>query len=314
MIEQITYLIANYNNGKYIKECLDSLNKQTNPNWLAIICDDKSTDDSLAIIEPLLNEKIQLIQNEVNRGYIGALKKLIAGATTDIVGILDADDMLMPQATEAILRAYAQHPESGFIFSNHVVFSSDLKFVPKIGGSSPIPVGQTALTHGWISHLKTFRIRAYQQTPGLDETILYAEDQDLAYKIEEVTRPVFVSQVLYKYRLVPGSQGSSRRTTCIGFRSKLTAQMNAVRRRNLKGFQRVSHQLFFYCSYVSMTSRLKVLRRLAHKCVNRLRKYLEAQNAKKNWGNLPRKQLRLSPRMGLVKHKYDLSQNFTSTR
>jgi glycosyltransferase involved in cell wall biosynthesis len=283
MPEQITYLVANYNNGKYIKECLDSLNKQTDPNWLAIVCDDQSTDDSLAIIQPLLRDKIRLIQNEVNRGYIGALKRLIAVATTDIVGILDPDDMLMPQATETILRAYAQHPESGFIYSNHVVFSIDHKFVPRIGGSVAIPVGQTALTHGWVSHLKTFRIRAYQQTPGLDESILYAEDRDLAYKLEEVTKPVFVNQVLYKYRLVPGSQGTAPEKTRIGYRSLLTAQMNAVRRRNLKGLQRVCYELFFYCAYISATNRSRVLKRLARKYVDRLRKHIAAQNAKKNF-------------------------------
>jgi glycosyltransferase involved in cell wall biosynthesis len=323
MKEQITYLVANYNNGKYIKECLDSLNRQTNPHWLAIVCDDKSTDDSLAIIQPLLSDKIRLIQNEANRGYIGALKRLIANATTDIVGILDADDMLLPQATEAILRAYAQHPESGFIFSNHVAFSSEYKFVPKIGGSVAIPVGQTALTHGWASHLKTFRIRAYQQTPGLDEAILYAEDRDLAYKLEEVTRPVFVNQVLYKYRLVRGSQGTAPDKTRIGYRSLLTAQMNAVRRRKMKGIRRICHYLFFYCAYVSATSRSTVLKRLAGKYVDRLRRHIAAQNAKENFLGQSPEPVRVGQKAIAVRKKNDVRkaislkarlQNFTSVR
>lgn len=288
MTEQITYLIANYNNGKFIKECLDSLNKQTDPNWLALVCDDRSTDNSLAIIQPLLNEKIRLIQNEANRGYIGALKRLIASATTDIVGILDADDMLMPQATAAILRAYAQHPESGFIYSNFVILSSDRKAIPRMGFSRAIPAGQTALTHGWVSHLKTFRIRAYQQTPGLDEAILYAEDRDLAYKLEEVTRPVFVNQVLYKYRLVPCSQGTAPEKTRIGYRNVLTAKRNAVRRRRFKGLYRICHELDFLCVYVYWTSRSTVLKRMARKLLPRLKRYVEAQNAKKNvWGQSP---------------------------
>ncbi|MGH7451457.1 MAG: glycosyltransferase family 2 protein [bacterium] len=323
MPEQITYLVANYNNGKYIKDCLASLNQQTNPNWLAILCDDKSTDHSLEIIKPMLHEKIRLIQNDANRGYIGALKRLIASATTDIIGMLDPDDLLMPQVTEAILRAYSQHLESGFIYSNHVVFSSDRKFVPRIGCSCAIPEGQTALTHGWASHLKTFRKSVYQLTPGLDETILYTEDRDLAFKLEEVTRPVFVNQVLYKYRLVPGSQGTLPKKTRIGYRNFLTAQMNAVRRRRLKGLQRICYDLFFFCAYVSATSRSTVLKRVARKCHPRLRRYVEVQNVQKNFlGQSPeplcggQKAIPVGAKVmmrKIVSFKARL-QNFTSTR
>ena len=75
-MEKITYLVANYNNGKYIKDCIDSLNVQTNPNWLCIIIDDKSTDNSLEIIPPLLNHQIALFTNDHNLGYIGTLNKV----------------------------------------------------------------------------------------------------------------------------------------------------------------------------------------------------------------------------------------------
>ena len=130
MPEQMTYLISNYNKGKYVKDCLDSLNRQTNPHWLAIICDDKSTDDSVAIIEPRLNDKIKLIQNEMNLGCSRTLKRLIAGATTDILGVLDADDMLTHNATEVILQAYARNPGAGFVYSNFIWFNPERKAKP----------------------------------------------------------------------------------------------------------------------------------------------------------------------------------------
>ena len=46
-LENITYLISNYNNKKYVEHCLNSLRQQTSQRWNALVCDDASTDDSL---------------------------------------------------------------------------------------------------------------------------------------------------------------------------------------------------------------------------------------------------------------------------
>ena len=39
-------LVANYNNGRYLEECLKSIFNQTYKNWEIIIVDDFSTDNS----------------------------------------------------------------------------------------------------------------------------------------------------------------------------------------------------------------------------------------------------------------------------
>ena len=59
----IDVIIANYNNGRFLTQCLESVFSQTLLPQEIIVVDDASTDDSLVILEPYVREgKITLIQ------------------------------------------------------------------------------------------------------------------------------------------------------------------------------------------------------------------------------------------------------------
>jgi hypothetical protein len=58
------------------------------------------------------------------------------------------------------------------------------------------------LETGYVSRLKTFRRGAYAQTAGYDPTLLYVEDRDLVYKVEEVTALDFLDRPLCHYVLI----------------------------------------------------------------------------------------------------------------
>lgn len=248
-MEKITYLVANYNCGKYIEDCIKSVNDQTNPNWLCVIVDDASTDNSIELIRPHLNSKIRLMRSQENIGYIRTLKKLIEESSTDIVGILDGDDALFPDATDVILQAYANNPDAGFIYSNCRRFNEDMTTPIGRFGSVRVPPNKTLLRAGFVTAIKTFRKSSYYRTDGLDESILYAEDRDLVYKLEEVTKPVFIDKPLYKYRTVPDSQSEDKIKQRIGVRNHLRARMDALRRRNIRGPTKAYYCVRFWRKY-----------------------------------------------------------------
>lgn len=249
MAPEITYLVANYNNGRFLKECIESLHAQTSPAWHCLIGDDGSTDDSVALIQPWLNEQIELVVNERNLGKSLTLARLIERAPTDIVGILDPDDALYPEATAAVLAAYAQAPHVGFVYTNCARYSVDLQTIIAPGLSRAIPPGQTALTGGFVDALRTFRISAYRKTSGYDAYLLYAEDRDLVYKLEEVTPFLFIDQVFYKYRQVPNSHTNDPEKRRIGKRNHRLAYEHALQRRNIRGVQRLFHLFYFHETY-----------------------------------------------------------------
>ena len=68
-------LIANYNNQKYINDCLSSLVKQTYKNFEIIFHDDNSNDDSILNVKKYKNVKI--IKNR-KRGKYGSLNQINA--------------------------------------------------------------------------------------------------------------------------------------------------------------------------------------------------------------------------------------------
>ncbi len=228
---EFSVLMANYNNGRYIGEAIRSVLNQTFENWELVIVDDCSTDNSVEVIEPYLkDERIRLLQNKANKGYICTLKRLVYEAQGEILGILDSDDVLTSDAIEVMYEAYKKNPQCGFIYSQFARCDSGLNFKAK-GFCDSIKPGETSLRCDCVSAFRTFRKKDYFRTEGLDEEIAYAEDKDLIYKMEEVTKLLFVDKVLYKYRNLPGSQSNEPRAAQLGWLSSFLAAYKAYKRR-----------------------------------------------------------------------------------
>jgi glycosyltransferase involved in cell wall biosynthesis len=205
--EKISLLVANYNNGKYLEECIQAVLNQTSDRWNLYIVDDASTDDSQRIYDKYAGHpSIEIFYNEKNLGLISTIKKLIELSKNDIVGILDPDDKLDYTCVEKIMNYYDKHVFAGFVYTNFW-FCDSVMNIRNVGFCKPIPLNKTNLDMNCVSHFKTFKKSIYHKTDGLDERILYAEDKDLIFKIEEVAYLHFMNEPLYYYRVLSQSQG-----------------------------------------------------------------------------------------------------------
>ncbi len=244
----LTYLVTNYNNGRFLPDCLESLQRQTDSRWQALVVDDASTDDSLDVLKPWLGDQIRLVVNPHNLGRIGTLRRCLDLAETDLVALLDPDDALESQTTARVLQTYETRPDAGFVYSKMQCYDLTFTVAQEILGRALAP-WETCMTAGHVPNLRTFRMSAYRQTAGLDETMLYAEDADLIYKLEEVTRPIFIDEVLYKYRIVPTSLSHEPVKKTIGRKNNVRARQNALARRGIGGLLGVCHRLRFWAEY-----------------------------------------------------------------
>jgi glycosyltransferase involved in cell wall biosynthesis len=228
---KFSIIMANYNNVRYIGQAIESVCRQTFRDWELIIVEDCSTDNSPAVIGQYLGDiRIRLIRHEANRGYTAALKTGIANVRSEYFGILDSDDCLLPHAVETMYKRHVELPDCGLIYSQFVFCDENLN-QRKVGFCGQIPPARTSLDANVVSHFKTFKVRDYLKTTGYDEKILYAEDIDIVYKMEEVAGLKFVDDCLYLYREAPDSICRSPDKINVAIMSRVKARINALRRR-----------------------------------------------------------------------------------
>lgn len=94
-MKTLSVVIPNYNNERYLPECIDSVLAQTYPIEEIVIYDDVSTDNSRELLkqyEQKYPDKIRLILAEQNHGVSTARDIAIRSCHSDYVTTLDADD------------------------------------------------------------------------------------------------------------------------------------------------------------------------------------------------------------------------------
>jgi len=88
----ISIIIVNYNGEKWIKKCLNSLEKQSYTNYEVIIVDNNSQDNSVKIIEEKYKlENFKLIKNKNNSGFAKGNNIGIKKAKGEFILLLNND-------------------------------------------------------------------------------------------------------------------------------------------------------------------------------------------------------------------------------
>jgi glycosyltransferase involved in cell wall biosynthesis len=84
---------------------------QTFTDWELVVCDDASTDDSVAIVESFSDSRIRVLRSERNGGLSVALNKIIAAANAPLIARMDSDDLLHPDRMMRQVRMFERFPD-----------------------------------------------------------------------------------------------------------------------------------------------------------------------------------------------------------
>ncbi len=91
---KVSIITTTYNTGKTVGDTIESVLGQTYPDIEYIIVDDRSTDDTLDIVNKYSDRVTKIVAAE-HSGIFGALNVGVRLATGDIVAILNSDDFYM---------------------------------------------------------------------------------------------------------------------------------------------------------------------------------------------------------------------------
>jgi glycosyltransferase involved in cell wall biosynthesis len=113
-VPKITMITAALNPGPEVRQTIESVLSQGYPNLEYIFVDGGSKPEAFAHVSPYL-DRIDVLIREPDEGISDAWNKAIARVSGAIVGIINADDYLMPGSLDAVAKAFASHGKSPIV-------------------------------------------------------------------------------------------------------------------------------------------------------------------------------------------------------
>src|SRR5260370_31948987 len=91
----ISVVMCTYNGHRYLKEQLDSIAQQSRLPAELVVCDDQSTDDTIAILRDFVSQtpfSVRVFQNSVRLGSTRNFAQAIGLACCDLIARCDQYD------------------------------------------------------------------------------------------------------------------------------------------------------------------------------------------------------------------------------
>jgi len=110
----VSVLINNYNYGQFLDAAIASALNQTYPHTQVIVVDDGSTDCSPEIIAHYGDRIISILKE--NGGQASALNAGFAASQGEIICLLDADDLFLPNKVAEVVDLFQAQPNINWVF------------------------------------------------------------------------------------------------------------------------------------------------------------------------------------------------------
>lgn len=119
---KISFVVPTKNRMAWIGECITTLLDQTEPDIEVVVVNDASDDGTKEFLDDWAakQERVEIVHNKESIGA-GASRNLGASvASSDIIGVMDDDDLVPEDRAEVTLRWFNEHPESELVNFPHL--------------------------------------------------------------------------------------------------------------------------------------------------------------------------------------------------
>ena len=202
-LPSMTIVTPSLNQGKYIRETIESVMRQQYSGLEYIVLDGGSTDDTLDILKSYPHLKWL---SERDRGQSDAINKGFDRAQNDIVAWINSDDSYVNGALEKAGYFMREHPEIDVLYGDCYLTNETGKI---LRARREIDFDPNVLLFGfnYIPQPSTFfRRSAVMRAGRLDISLKYSMDYEYFLRLcKSGARFQHVKEFLSFYRLQPGS-------------------------------------------------------------------------------------------------------------
>lgn len=203
MTPEVSVLIPSYNHAHYLVYALDSVVSQSFSNWEAIVIDDGSTDDTQRVTAQFDDQRITYIYQE-NQGLSAARNTGIRAAKSEIIALLDADDIWRDDYLEMMLAPLDSQPEAVAVYCGFQYIDENGQDVgiPSLKIVPPSEFRDYFAAHGnWlVPSGVVFRKEIAEKEGCFDESLRAVEDAYLWSKMSDRGPFVGIPLPLVGYR------------------------------------------------------------------------------------------------------------------
>lgn len=202
---EVTILVAVYNAEKFLRQCLDSLLRQTLREIQVICIDDASTDSSLSIIHDYANQdsRIECISLTENKGQAHARNVGLQQARGKYICFLDSDDFFSDDALERASDVFRHHEQTDCVLFRVVNCNEQGKSISdypmqsfeKVSGTEAFEKSLTWEIHG----IYMVRANIHKQFPYDESSKTYSDDNTTRIHYFK-SREVRCCEGIYHYR------------------------------------------------------------------------------------------------------------------
>jgi glycosyltransferase involved in cell wall biosynthesis len=207
---RVSFVVTNYNYGRFLGHAVDSLLEQSFEAVEVIIVDDFSTDDSPdAIAHYQQDNRVRVIQHTQNRGSIYSYNEGLAAARGEYVGVFDADDYAMePDAVARQVALFDSDPRVGLVYSCFLLVDEhdepfrELEPHRSEGVRDGLAEFAALIFMNTVPHSGTLVRRSCHDVVGFyNPDLPYAGDWDLWLRLSARFAVGYIAQPLYTYRV-----------------------------------------------------------------------------------------------------------------
>jgi glycosyltransferase involved in cell wall biosynthesis len=125
-MSSVDVIVPCYNYGRFLRDCVESVLKQSHADLRVVIIDDASTDDTPAVCATLAaqDSRVEVVRHPVNLGHIATYNEGIALAIGDCLLLLSADDLLLPGALARAVAVFDGRPDIGLVYGDMLMYRS----------------------------------------------------------------------------------------------------------------------------------------------------------------------------------------------